>query len=40
MENWKLSFLNDNTLCTAGEGGRVAYYDILNGKEIKYLSVE
>jgi hypothetical protein len=33
VANYKLEFLDDHTLCTAGEAGKVTVYDLVDGKE-------
>lgn len=34
VENYKLAYLDDHTLCTAGEAGKVTFFDLVDGKEL------
>jgi hypothetical protein len=34
VENFKIAFLDDHTLCTAGEAGKVTFYDLIEGKDV------
>jgi len=40
VDNWKIAYIDNNTICTAGEKGRITIFDTHSGKDLKFFTVE